>query len=168
MSRIRRDEISLAFKLVRDWSNWAIICLVSNKRDSTSFFLPGGVLYPIRVVLQSLFAKVGFSWGVTSRTAGLVSSLICAIATLMVSSLIRPHYSKESWSLFWHQSHSRYYMLRFFGNRWRLRSSRWVYNQIAQCLPWWCSQASLFKRKLVSLFWHRRKIRYTFRISSNR
>jgi hypothetical protein len=37
------------------------------------------------MIIQSLFSKVGFSWGV--RISGLVSSLICAIATLMVSSL---------------------------------------------------------------------------------
>lgn len=42
----------------------------------------GGVVYPI--ILQSLFTKVGFSWGV--RISGLVSSLICAVATSMVSS----------------------------------------------------------------------------------
>ena len=44
---------------------------------------PGGVVYPI--VLECLFSKVGFSWGV--RISGLVSAVICAIATLMVSSL---------------------------------------------------------------------------------
>lgn len=47
------------------------------------FWFPGGVVYPI--ALQFLFAKVGFSWGV--RISGLVSSVMCAIATLMVSSL---------------------------------------------------------------------------------
>ena len=47
------------------------------------FGFPGGVVYPI--ILQSLFAKVGFCWGI--RISGLVSSVICAIATLMVSSL---------------------------------------------------------------------------------
>ena len=41
------------------------------------------MVYPI--ILENLFAKVGFSWGV--RISGLVSSAICAIATLMVSSL---------------------------------------------------------------------------------
>jgi hypothetical protein len=50
----------------------------------TSFFwFPGGTVYPI--ILQSLFAKVGFSWGL--RISGLVSTVICAIATLIVSSL---------------------------------------------------------------------------------
>ena len=54
------------------------------KKDLTPFFwFPGGVVYPI--ILQSLFARVGFSWGV--RISGLVSSVICTISTLMVSSL---------------------------------------------------------------------------------
>ena len=56
--------------------------------DYFSFYLfifgfPGGVVYPI--ILQSLFVHVGFGWGV--RISGLVSSVICAISTLMVSSL---------------------------------------------------------------------------------
>ena len=44
---------------------------------------PGGAVYPI--ILQSLFTNVGFSWGV--RISGLVSSLICGISSLMVSSI---------------------------------------------------------------------------------
>ncbi|KAF8802188.1 MFS general substrate transporter [Phlegmacium glaucopus] len=43
----------------------------------------GGVLYPI--ILQALFAKVGFGWGV--RISGLLSAVVCVAATLMVSSL---------------------------------------------------------------------------------
>ncbi|KDR77522.1 hypothetical protein GALMADRAFT_406904 [Galerina marginata CBS 339.88] len=43
----------------------------------------GGVVYPI--VLQRLFEKIGFGWGV--RISGLVSGVGCVIATLMVSSM---------------------------------------------------------------------------------
>lgn len=47
------------------------------------FVSPGGVVYPI--LLQSLFAKVGFAWGV--RISGLISGVGYMTATLMVSSL---------------------------------------------------------------------------------
>jgi len=43
----------------------------------------GGVIYPI--ILQALFDKIGFGWGV--RISGLVSTVLCIMATLMVSSL---------------------------------------------------------------------------------
>ena len=59
------------------------IYLFGKKNLTFSFWFPGGVAYPI--ILQSLFAKVGFSWGV--RISGLVSGVICTIATLIVSSL---------------------------------------------------------------------------------
>lgn len=43
----------------------------------------GGVAYPI--MLQRLFERVGFAWGV--RISGLVSGVGCVVATLMISSL---------------------------------------------------------------------------------
>ncbi|KAF4621798.1 hypothetical protein D9613_012085 [Agrocybe pediades] len=46
----------------------------------------GGVVYP--VVLQGLFSRVGFGWGV--RISGLVSGVGCVAATIMVSSLSLP------------------------------------------------------------------------------
>ena len=43
----------------------------------------GGVVYPI--ILQRLFERIGFGWGV--RISGLVSGVGCIAATMMVTSL---------------------------------------------------------------------------------
>jgi len=42
---------------------------------------PGGVLFPI--IIQHLFEKVGFAWGV--RVSALISGIGCALATLTVT-----------------------------------------------------------------------------------
>lgn len=57
--------------------------LLLKSKPEKLYRLLGGVVYPI--ILQALFAKVGFGWGV--RISGLVSGVLCAMATLMVSSL---------------------------------------------------------------------------------
>ena len=78
---LRRLELLLPeLALVRDCG---LYLSLRYERFNFFFWFPGGAVYPI--ILQFLFDTVGFSWGV--RISGLVSSVICGTATLMVSSL---------------------------------------------------------------------------------
>ena len=59
---------------------------VFSATTASSCHLAGGTVYPI--LLQYLFVNVGFAWGV--RISATICLVLCASATAMVSSRIRP------------------------------------------------------------------------------